>query len=172
MRSVRRIVTGTRPDGRSYIESDTQFPAVPSDSPIRVGVWKTDSLPVRNDGPDPVPNGVIEKTAPEQRGGTVFRITEIPPDGSLSEMRADELVRRGVHVTADRSARHPGFHMTDTLDYAICLEGEVWAVMDENETLMRAGDILVQRGTYHAWSNRSDRICRMAFILIDAEALA
>ena len=74
-------------------------------------------------------------------------------------------------MTADRSAQHPGFHQTDTLDYAICLEGEVWAVLDEGETLMKAGDVLIQRGTYHAWSNRGDKPCRMAFVLIDAEPL-
>ena len=60
----------------------------------------------------------------------------------------------------------------DTVDYAICLEGEIWAVLDEGETLMRAGDVLIQRGTYHAWSNRSDRVCRVAFILVDATPLA
>ena len=57
------------------------------------------------------------------------------------------------------------------MDYAICLEGEIWAVLDEDETLMRPGDVLIQRGTFHAWSNRSDRVSRMAFILIDAEPL-
>ena len=83
-----------------------------------------------------------------------------------------ELRRRNCKTTPHRSARHPGFHATDTVDYAICLEGEVWVVLDEDETLMRPGDVLIQRGTYHAWSNRSDKICRMLFILIDAEPLA
>ena len=52
---------------------------------------------------------------------------------------------------------------------ANCLEGEIWAVLDEGETLMRPGDVLIQRGTYHAWSNRSAGVCRVAFVLIDAE---
>ena len=58
-------------------------------------------------------------------------------------------------------------HRTETVDYAIVLEGEIWAVMDEDETLLRAGDILVQRGTSHAWANRSSKTARIAFVLID-----
>ena len=110
------------------------------------------------------------RTPPDHRGGSVIRITDIPPQ-SLRAYDPEDLRRRRCKTTPDRSARHPGFHATDTVDYAICLEGEVWAVLDEDETLMRAGDVLIQRGTYHAWSNRSDKIARMAFILIDAEPL-
>jgi len=59
--------------------------------------------------------------------------------------------------------RHPGMHITDTVDYAILLQGELVAIMEEGETVMRAGDI-----TNHAWANRSDSIARIAFILIDS----
>ena len=58
-------------------------------------------------------------------------------------------------------------HRTETIDYAICLEGEIWLVLDDSEVLMRAGDVCVQRGTNHAWSNRSDAPCFMCFVLID-----
>jgi quercetin dioxygenase-like cupin family protein len=61
-------------------------------------------------------------------------------------------------------------HRTTTVDYALVLQGEIYAVMDEEERLMRAGDILIQRGTNHAWSNRSGEVCRIAFILIDGRA--
>ena len=60
-------------------------------------------------------------------------------------------------------------HRTHSVDYAIVLSGEIWAVMDVGETLMRAGDCLVQRGTNHAWSNRSNQPCLVAFILVDAK---
>jgi uncharacterized cupin superfamily protein len=60
-------------------------------------------------------------------------------------------------------------HITDTVDYAIVLFGEIYAVLEDGETLMRAGDVLVQRGTNHAWSNRSGAVCRIAFILIDGQ---
>jgi len=59
-------------------------------------------------------------------------------------------------------------HRTRTLDYAIVLSGEIWAVLDEGEVLLRAGDCLVQRGTNHAWSNRSDVPCTIAFVLVAA----
>ncbi len=58
-------------------------------------------------------------------------------------------------------------HKTDTVDYAIVMSGEIVAVMDDGETLLKAGDVLIQRGTNHAWSNRSDAFCRIAFVLID-----
>jgi len=58
-------------------------------------------------------------------------------------------------------------HITDTVDYAILLQGELVAILEENETVMRAGDILIQRGTNHAWANRSQSIARIAFVLID-----
>ena len=170
---VRRIVTGVNAAGRSYIVSDTLLPtaAVAAGAAVRAGLWTTEAAPSSNKGThDPVPDGVILKTPPAHRGGSVIRVTDIVPDKQHA-YDPEELRRRNCKTTPDRSAKHPGFHATDTVDYAICLEGEVWAVLDEGETLMRPGDVLIQRGTYHAWSNRSDRVCRMLFILIDAEPL-
>ena len=171
---VRRIVTGVNKAGRSCIVSDMRLPAgdVAPGAAVRVGLWTTGAAPSSNEGTDdPVPDGVILRTPPPHRGGSVIRITDIAPDASRA-YAPDDLRRRGCKTTPDRSARHPGFHATDTIDYAICLEGEVWAVLDDDETLMRPGDVLIQRGTYPAWSNRSDRIARMLFVLIDAEPLA
>jgi quercetin dioxygenase-like cupin family protein len=65
--------------------------------------------------------------------------------------------------------RHPGFHKTASVDYAIVLNGEIYALMDEGEVLLKAGDVLIQRGTNHAWSNRSDEPATLAFVLVDAE---
>jgi hypothetical protein len=169
---VRRIVTGVNEQGRSYIESDTEFPPgelAPGDR-VRVGLWLTHSAPASNTETDPAPDGVILRTPPPDRGGTVIRIADIPPEKE-QPYDPEDLRRRACRTTPDRSARHPGFHATDTIDYAICLEGEIWAMLDEGETLMRAGDVLVQRGTYHAWSNRSDKTARMLFVLIDADPL-
>jgi quercetin dioxygenase-like cupin family protein len=93
-------------------------------------------------------------------------VVDFPPSSRVAPTPGSALA--GVHHSEERSARHPGFHQTDTVDYAIVLEGEVWAVLDEAETLLKAGDVLIQRGTYHAWDNRSDDVCRIAFVLIDA----
>jgi uncharacterized cupin superfamily protein len=65
--------------------------------------------------------------------------------------------------------RSPGMHRTDTVDFAVCMSGEIVAVMDEGEKVMKAGDILIQRGTSHAWENRTDEMARMLFVLCDAE---
>ena len=62
-----------------------------------------------------------------------------------------------------------GMHRTATVDYALMLQGELVAIMDEEETALRAGDVLIQRGTNHAWANRSGQPARIAFILIDAQ---
>jgi hypothetical protein len=130
-------------------------------------LWVTDRAPASYAGTaDAAPGGVHIPVAPEARGGTVFRIVDFLP-GNPAHLPASS----GVEQTPDRLARHPGFHRTSTVDYALVLEGEIWAVLDETETLLHAGDVLIQRGTYHAWDNRSDRVCRIAFVLIDAEPL-
>jgi hypothetical protein len=170
---VRRIVTAVNAAGRSYILSDTNLPTadVAPGEPVRAGLWITETAPASNAGVnDPVPDGVIPKIPPIDIGGTVLRIIDFVPD-SVQHADPAELERRGARTSPERSAKHPGFHVTDTVDYAICLEGEIWAVLDEGETLMKAGDVMIQRGTYHAWSNRGGQVCRMAFVLIDADSL-
>ena len=80
------------------------------------------------------------------------------------------LGKSGTEALAHSSGeRHPMMHRTKSIDYAIVLSGEIWAVMDVGETKMRAGDVLIQRGTNHAWANRSNRPARVAFVLIDAK---
>lgn len=166
---VRRIVTGHNAEGRSVFLSDKHMPTAElgANERIRALMWVTDAAPASNAGDhDPAPEGVSSVIHPPANG-TIFRVVDLPPDSHVPG-NPQEMASRGAQVDPERSAKHPGFHRTDTIDYAICLEGEVWAVMDEGETLMKPGDVLIQRGTYHAWSNRSDKPCRMAFILIDA----
>ena len=107
------------------------------------------------------------------RNGSIFRIVEFPPDAAGGGFdRAASFRAMGASHTMDPDAsRHPAMHRTDTVDYAIVLSGEIWALMDEGETLMRAGDTLVQRGTNHAWSNRSVEPCVVVFVLVSAAPL-
>jgi naringenin degradation protein FdeH len=169
---IRRIVTGVNAAGRSYVASDSLLPSadIPAGAPVATGLWKTDRSPASNVGDDPVADGVIATIPPADKGGSIFRIIDIAPDSS-GHRAAEEMEKRGARVDRERWAKRAGFHQTDTLDYAIVLEGEVYAVLDEGETLMKAGDVLIQRGTHHAWSNRTNQPCRMAFILIDADRL-
>src|SRR5260221_3101802 len=68
-------------------------------------------------------------------------------------------------------SNHPNMHRTETIDYVIVLEGEIEMDMDDSTVKMKAGDVMVQRGTNHAWANRSNRRARVAFVLIDAAPL-
>jgi hypothetical protein len=131
-------------------------------------LWVTDGSPARNEGhEDAAARPVVLEPPP---GGTIFRVVEFPPDRTVGEFdRGAAFAAMGArHAMDPDGARHPGMHRTATVDYAIVLSGEIWAIMDEGETLLRAGDCLVQRGTNHAWSNRGDAACLVAFILVSA----
>jgi hypothetical protein len=170
---VRRIVTGTNSAGRSCIVEDGVSPAVQT-MPGRSGyrnnnLWRTLTSPAPVDAVD----GVLEHRGvlPPARG-TVIRVIDIPPESSdpAERKRATAAVFASMFPDANHDAshlKHPGMHMTDTVDYAILLQGELVAIMEDEETVMRAGDILIQRGTNHAWANRSHAIARIAFVLID-----
>jgi len=171
---VRRIFTGVNAAGKSYIAEDGVSPAMMT-MEGREG-YRNNNL-WRTLGPDADVNA--PDTATEHRGvlppptGTVIRVIDIPPESKDPEERARATSSVFKAMFADAAhrpdQRHPGMHETTTVDYAILLQGELWAVMDEDETLMRAGDILIQRGTNHAWANRSDQIARICFVLVDGK---
>ena len=171
-RPVRRVVTGHTPEGRSTIIMDEPAPQVTPAAEPEGGstvLWVTDTAPASNAGnEDAAPAGVRNPVPPPSPGGSIIRIVDFLPS---SRGAAPATALAGVKHTPERSQKHPGFHQTDTVDYAVVLEGEVWAILDEAETLLKAGDVLIQRGTFHAWDNRSDRVCRILFVLIDAEPL-
>ena len=173
LRPIRRVITGHDAQGRSIIASDEPSPntIAISESPAfgMTDLWVTHDAPADNAGSaDPAARTIVLE--PPARG-TIFRVVEFPPDaqiaGKFDRVRAFESIGASEALDPDGS-RHPGMHRTHSVDYAIVLSGEIWAVMDVGETLMRAGDCLVQRGTNHAWSNRSQQPCLVAFILVDA----
>lgn len=170
---IRRVVTGDDAKGNSRIIEDapaTSVRQVPARPGYRaVNVWRTGETPARIGAADSTPShqGILPP-----RNGTILRIIDFPPEPrDEAELRRQlDATFGGIYKDAAhdrRAGKHPGMHRTETVDYAIVLEGEIWAVMDEGETLLRAGDVLVQRGTNHAWANRSDRTARIAFVLID-----
>jgi hypothetical protein len=170
---TRRIVTGLNAAGHSCIIEDGVSPAMQL-MPGREGfrnnnIWRTVASPA----PVAAPDSVLEHQGVlPPRHGTVIRVIDIPPEGAdpAEARRQTEAVFAAMFKDANHDAahaRHPGMHTTDTIDYAILLQGELWAVLEDGETLMRAGDILIQRGTHHAWANRSLAMARIAFILID-----
>lgn len=168
IRPVRRIVTGENAEGRSYFVSDGPTPnrSEKPGLPVAQVPWITGQG--RAPGDEPAPAG--HACGFHSKGGSLLRIVDFPPDAAYNEAQLHAFLdANGVRDTAGKP-RHFWFHKTESLDYAIVLEGEIWALMDEGEILMRPGDVLIQRATNHSWSNRSDKPCRMAFVLLDIPA--
>jgi len=154
---ARRVVTGHDVSGKSVFLSDGMVPNVRNKGTgvDFIEIWKTSGVPAPIAAAEPEPtDGPL--TVPPPRPGTRIRFNDFYPGHvRLLPPRAD--------------GRHPMMHRTRSVDYGIVLEGEIWLILDDSETLLRAGDVVVQRGTDHAWENRSARLCRMAFILVSGE---
>jgi len=170
---IRRIVTGHDAAGRSIIVEDGPSPAertVPERPGYRVtNLWRTGAQAAAG-APDDIAahQGVLPPA-----GGTVLRIIDWPPEpddpAALQQALSATFSRMYPDAQhAPRPGEHPGMHTTRTVDYALVLEGEMVAILDGGETVMQAGDVLIQRGTAHAWANRSGRPARVAFVLVDA----
>lgn len=160
---VRRIVTGHNQAGESVFTSDGDTPNVLTQpgKPIAQVVWATGTG--RAVGTEPAPAG--HKFGFHSEEGSLLRIVDFPPDETYDKEKLVEFLD-SEGVRDRKEPRHFWFHKTESLDYAVVLEGEIVAMMDQGETVMRPGDILVQRATNHSWSNRSGRNCRMLFVLL------
>lgn len=173
-REFRRIVTGHDKNGIAIIESDEiagQFLERPNRPGVRLtNFWLSHSTPAEYDGPTETCTGPFILRPPEN--GSVFRCVEFMPEdpevlATLDGPSAFAEMGAGANIVED--ARHPFMHRTDSLDYGIVLCGEIWMLMDheEDDVLLKTGDVVVQRGTNHAWSNRGTEPCVIMFILID-----
>lgn len=169
----RRIVTGHNEQAQSMIILDDHAQNVthiPSWEGLYVTeLWVTSEMPIDNFGDgdrslrplkhDPDPSG------------TIFRLVEIPPESKTSFNAAgifQELGSTNKPSESD-SSRHPTMHKTNSIDYLVVISGEMIMEMEEGSTLLQQGDCIVQRGTNHAWVNKSDKSCLIAAILIDAK---
>jgi Cupin domain len=171
--AIRRIITEEGADGRSRIVADGPSPSVRTvaERPgYRItNLWRTPASPSINE-PDAIAQ---HQGLSPLKGGTVLRVVDYPPEaGDVAERKRQQAASFGqLFKDAEHrleNKKHPGMHRTETIDYAIVLEGEIVAILDGEETIMKAGDIMIQRGTAHAWANRSDKPTRIAFVLIDA----
>lgn len=179
LKPVRRIVTGHNPAGRAIIQSDgppTRVQVIGGNGPIFHEIWNTRETPARID-PDGTEPPEARLTLAPPPHGTRIRVLDIPPEtAEFTEIDATKAREHFAEIGAAEAsthsgdqARHPYMHRTATIDYGIVLDGEITLILDESETTVRAGDIVIQRGTNHGWANRSGRNCRIAFILIDGE---
>ena len=141
---VRRVITGHDSTGRAVVKIDEVSKNLSSNRPGATAcvVWTTESFPVDNTGEN---DEALRKVGTTLRNGTVFRVIEFAPGVS------------------------PRNHRTDSIDYAVVLSGEIDMILDDATVRLRAGDVLVQRGTIHNWINNGREPCVMAFVLIDAK---
>ena len=172
-KQVRRVVTGHNQQGQSLIVQDevSSFTLETDHAPglVVTDLWKT------YDGSDirvPTETCTQKVTLVPPAGGSVFRTVQFPPDRTYMDTwdaHASFEAMGEAGALNERPGKKPGMHRTNTLDYALVVSGDIWAVMDEGETLLQAGDVLIQRGTNHGWSNRSEALAIVAFVLIDAQ---
>jgi mannose-6-phosphate isomerase-like protein (cupin superfamily) len=140
---VRRVVTGHDAEGKAIVVIDeTATTEVRRPGAEAAVIWSSESFPVSNDGSEDESRREVGTTL---ANGTVFRILHLDPGNS------------------------PRMHRTDSIDYAVVMAGEVDMELDDTVVHLKAGDVVVQRGTIHNWRNSGSEPCTLAFILIDAK---
>lgn len=174
--TIQRIVTGHDADGRAVIVSQGPLPTVVEIAAIPGTVfhevWSTSGNPVPIDnGADPTVGALM---LPPPKQGTRFRFVDIPPDTSEFLARGATRMHEAFTQVGDAHAStvradspHPLMHRTESIDYGVVIDGEMTLVLDDSEVALAPGSVVIQRGTNHAWANRSNRSCRMLFVLID-----
>lgn len=174
--SIHRVVTGHDQDGKAIVCSDgplstvVELSALPGT--VFHEVWSTTGMPATVDNGDDPTVGPISLPPPRQ--GTRIRFVDIPPDtteylaqGAARMKEAFTQIGDAAASTVRADSPHPLMHRTESVDYGIVMEGEMTLVLDDSEVQLRTGSVVVQRGTNHAWANRSGKNCRMLFVLVD-----
>jgi len=173
-KSPRRIVTGHDRTGKSVVAIDTVLRPKVSNPERGVDfyeIWNTAGSPAPVDnGADPTERPL---TIPPPKLGSIIRYVDFAPEPAGMQQMDAEAAKAAfatvgtAHASTWKAGKHPMMHRTETVDYGIVVEGEIVLILDDTETHLKAGDIVVQRGTDHAWANRSNKPARMAFILLD-----
>lgn len=171
----KRVVTGHDDQGQAVVAlqgapaQSIAIKAVPGT--VFHELWRTTQCPAHLDNAaDPV-TGPLQLSPPP--AGSLIRVVDIPPDSVQNQVSAAQAAAAFAEIgqahagTGTPDSRHRLMHRTQTLDYGIVTEGEVWLVLDDSEVRLQRGDVVVQRGTNHAWSNRTEQMARMVFILLD-----
>jgi hypothetical protein len=170
-RGVRRIVTGHDAAGKAIVTIDGDAPNVKVREVgglVSTLLWVLDSAPAKHSDKDL--GDVASPVAPPPQGA-VFRIVDFPPVTEELDEEANKRMKAAMGIAHDDGgapARHAFMHRTKSVDFAIIMDGEIDMLLDDSEVHCRAGDVMVQQGTNHAWVNRGTETCRIAFVLIDA----
>jgi mannose-6-phosphate isomerase-like protein (cupin superfamily) len=171
MSQIRRVVTALDADNKAVALFDSQVPLKPGRTANPGAVlWITDSGPAGFSAQDTAarPIGI---SPPDS--GSVIRVLEFLPidDAALAKMDSHFM----TDMIGDKSparglpASNPLMHRTRTVDYAIIISGEIDMMLDDQTVHLKAGDVVVQQATNHAWLNRGKEPCRIVFVLMDAK---
>jgi hypothetical protein len=169
---IRRVVTGHDRAGKSVFVRDGKAPNVLEMASMPgvalTDLWRTRSSPASNTGNADAASGRIVLEPPAD--GTILRIVEFPPDSKWrkSADAGKAFASIGAGSAPDHASPDAMMHCTATVDYIIVLRGEIWAILDKGEKLLKQGDVLVQRGTNHSWSVRTKEPCVVAAVLVGA----
>jgi mannose-6-phosphate isomerase-like protein (cupin superfamily) len=172
---IRRVVTGKDATGKAIAMIDAVATSVLRREELGITntlLWVTDSVPADLSNQEDAANKKVGVVAPP--GGTIFRVVEFAPE---REVKADNETRlrifQGIGLAPEgdsrQKSRHPAMHRTKTIDYALIMSGEIDMLLDDSEIHLKAGDVVIQRGTNHAWANRGDQPCQVAFVMVDAK---
>jgi mannose-6-phosphate isomerase-like protein (cupin superfamily) len=178
-KQMRRVVTGHDERGRAIVLSDGPAPFVHVNKLdpewFSADFWRTGETPAKIVAQAAEPTGGPRRQMPT-KNGTVLRINHFPPESDTvrqmtpaDSLRVFDGLGNPTAATFGKGGRHPLMHRTETIDYAIVLSGEITMVMDDEDVHLEAGDVVIQCGTNHAWSNRSKEPCVVAFVLIDGD---
>ncbi|HEY1543991.1 MAG TPA: cupin domain-containing protein [Xanthobacteraceae bacterium] len=169
--TVHRVVTTINKDGKSVALVDEALPLLSMRSPNPAGeIWVTQAAPADFNWTED--RGKIKVGLQPPKSGTIFRIVDFVPMTEKIEKLPMDTMMKVAGVDAPKRGlppRHPMMHRTRTIDYAIIMSGEIDMMLDDSIVHLKAGDVVVQQATNHAWINHGKIPCRVAFILMDSQ---
>ena len=167
---TRRVVTGHDAKEKAVVLIDGAAPNAKLRKATGLTstlLWVTDRSPADNSGRADAAEREIGVAPPPR--GSIFRVVDFPPAADFGAVDNAAMLLE-MRIEAGRGdARHASMHRTKSIDYAVVISGEIDMLLDDSEVHLKAGDVLVQRGTNHGWVNRGRENCRIAFVLIDAK---
>jgi mannose-6-phosphate isomerase-like protein (cupin superfamily) len=165
----RRVITGLNAAGRSRIVQDgpTTTQVVRPDGSVVMDVWRIERLPTRTASEDLLTGEVL----PPPPDGLVVRMCRVAPNTGMdaAEYEAALVAAYGTTANGLSESHIPGLHRTETLDVVTVIDGELVLVLESEETTLRPGDSVIQRGTSHAWHNRSEAPCLIVAVMMAAQ---
>jgi quercetin dioxygenase-like cupin family protein len=174
---IHRVVTGHDAAGKAIIASNGPLPVIVAlesiPGMIFHEVWETRGTPAPVDNaPDPTTGPMMHVAPPN---GTRLRFVDLPPDTNYLDEATQRIgalfeeVNNVEGLTTQADSPHPMMHRTESVDYGIVIAGELTLILDDSEVALVPGSVVIQRGTNHAWANRSGQPCRMLFIQLDGK---